>query len=104
MLGAIREVKRRVQVPGDKIAYCPNLFKTAVIIKEKQPIEHDESDDIEKTKRRVELDADFYKMPIYVNPFENPSIKPKTFSPSSWATRSNFAPSNMWGSATITME
>jgi hypothetical protein len=96
----IRNAKRMVQL--GKVQYDPNMYKLLFI--PHRNIEHDESDDIEKSKRREELDADFYKMPKYINPFENPSIKPKTFSPSSWATRSNFAPSNMWGSATITME
>ena len=51
MIGAIREIKRRVQMPSTKVSYCPNLFKAT--IKVKHPTEHDESDDLELLKEKT---------------------------------------------------
>jgi hypothetical protein len=92
MMGAIRVTKRMVQ--KGPIQYDPNIFKKLIMHGNGWEVEHDESDDIEKSKRREELDADFYKMPKYINPFENTSINPKTFSKTP----------NKWGGTTITME
>tara|TARA_R100001244_G_scaffold103457_2_gene76931 strand:- start:18 stop:302 length:285 start_codon:yes stop_codon:yes gene_type:complete len=92
MLGVIRSTTRLVQ--RGQVQYDPNIFKQLIIKGNGWEIEHDESDDIEKTKRREELDSDFYKMPQYINPFENPSVKPKTFTKTP----------NKWGGTTITME
>lgn len=50
MLRVIRSAKRSVQVK--KVAYDPNLFKL-LFIHDPHPTEKDESDDIEKEKRRI---------------------------------------------------
>lgn len=94
MLGRYIQQTQRRMIQKGQVQYDPNIFKKLIIHENEWDSQYDESDDIEKSKRREELDADFYKMPTYKNPFENTSIKPKTFNTSlsslSWTSQPTF--------------
>ena len=95
MLGRYIQQTQRRMVQKGPVLYDADIFKKLIIHGNGWGTEHDESDDIEKSKRQEELEADFYKMPKYINPFDDTSIIPKTFIKKE---------TNQWGGTTITME